>query len=207
MNAEAAKQWTKNVAKQAAASPAEAKQEKPKEEVTQQAKSRATPVKATKVRRRCTDPASRRRQRPTPPRALGSLSCTAAAPPHQRSTGRLEASGESPRDRRAYGPYVPSHPSQPGEEPRFEHPRPHRHRRPLQRRLHPAHDEAQCGEHAGGGQPPRRVPAAVAAGAPGLQLPSRRQPRSPTRRRRSPIRRRRDAADEAAHGSHGCGRW
>lgn len=69
MNAEAAKQWTKNVAKQAAASPAEAKQEKPKEEVTQQAKSRATPVKATKVRRRCTDPASRRRQRPTPPRA------------------------------------------------------------------------------------------------------------------------------------------
>ena len=45
--------------------------------------------------------------------------------------------------------------------------RPHRRRRRLLRRLVPAHDQVQCGEQAGGGQPPRCVPDAVAAGAPG----------------------------------------
>eukprot|EP00964_Phaeocystis_antarctica_P028969 scaffold16314_cov62-Phaeocystis_antarctica.AAC.5 len=48
---------------------------------------------------------------------------------------------------------------------------------------------------AGGGQPPRRVPAAVAASARGLQLPSR---------RRSPIRgRQRGVVDKTAHGQPG----
>ena len=37
------------------------------------------------------------------------------------------------------------------------------------RRLHPAHDQAQCGEQAGGGHQPRRGPAAMAAGSPGHQ--------------------------------------
>ena len=39
------------------------------------------------------------------------------------------------------------------------------------RRLHSGHHEALRGEQAGGGRPRRRLPAAVAAGAPGLQLP------------------------------------
>eukprot|EP00964_Phaeocystis_antarctica_P042333 scaffold24261_cov51-Phaeocystis_antarctica.AAC.3 len=58
-----------------------------------------------------------------------------------------------------------------GEEGGFEFPRarPHQRRRRLLRRLHPVHDHAHCGEQAGRGQPPRRVPTAVAASAPGLQ--------------------------------------
>ena len=59
-----------------------------------------------------------------------------------------------------------------GEEARVEFPRArlHRRRRRLLRRLHSEHHEALRGEQAGGGRPPRRLPAAVAAGAPGLQL-------------------------------------
>eukprot|EP00964_Phaeocystis_antarctica_P110152 scaffold74537_cov56-Phaeocystis_antarctica.AAC.1 len=43
--------------------------------------------------------------------------------------------------------------------------RPHRRRRRLPCRLHPAHDQVRCSEQVGGGQPPRRGPAAVAARA------------------------------------------
>eukprot|EP00964_Phaeocystis_antarctica_P011016 scaffold6054_cov54-Phaeocystis_antarctica.AAC.4 len=49
--------------------------------------------------------------------------------------------------------------------------RAHWRRRRLPCRRPPAHDQVQCGEQqqaAGGGQPPCRDPAAVAAGAPGL---------------------------------------
>ena len=55
-----------------------------------------------------------------------------------------------------------------GEEGRFELlcARAHRGRRCLLRRLHPAHDQAQCRKQAGGGHLPRRRPAAVVAGAP-----------------------------------------
>ena len=66
-----------------------------------------------------------------------------------------------------------SPPSQPvGEEARLTFPRarPHRRRRHLLRRRHPAHHQAHRGEQAGGGRAPRRVPAAVAAGIPGLRV-------------------------------------
>ena len=55
-----------------------------------------------------------------------------------------------------------------GEAAYFELPRarPHRRRRRLLR-LYPAHDDAHCGEQTGGVQPPRCVPDAVAACAPG----------------------------------------
>ena len=49
--------------------------------------------------------------------------------------------------------------------------RPHRGRRRLLRRLCSEHHKALHGEQAGGGRPRRRLPAAVAADAPGLQHP------------------------------------
>ena len=60
-----------------------------------------------------------------------------------------------------------------GEEARLEFPRarPHRRRCHLLRCLCSEHHEALRGEQAGGRRPSHRLPAAVAAGAPGLQLP------------------------------------
>ena len=98
-------------------------------------------------------------------------SCTSHAPPtHSPCTPRASY----PCTRHAPATHLPctqTPGSQPvGEEARVELPRarPHRRRRRLLRRLH---SEALRGEQAGGGRPPRRLPAAVAAGAPGLQLP------------------------------------
>eukprot|EP00964_Phaeocystis_antarctica_P133905 scaffold98145_cov63-Phaeocystis_antarctica.AAC.1 len=70
-----------------------------------------------------------------------------------------------------------------GEEARPKLPcaRPPRRRRRILRRLPPARDRVKCGKQAGGGQPPRRVPAAVAAGDPGRQHPRANY------RRRSPL--------------------
>ena len=89
-----------------------------------------------------------------------------------------------------------------GEARRLKLPRARAHRRRccLLRRLHPAHDQAACGKQAGGGQPPRRGPSAVAAGASGLQLRSYRQPHPSIRRGRSSIR---GAVDGAAHDRRG----
>jgi len=89
-----------------------------------------------------------------------------------------------------------------GKERRLKRPRARAHRRRccLLRRLHPAHDQAPCGKQAGGGQPPRRGPSAVAAGASGLQLQSHRQPHPSIRRGRSSIR---GAVDGAAHDRRG----
>ena len=93
------------------------------------------------------------------PRALTPLTPCTDHGPHRTGLGM-----QPPR----VNPLDP--PSQPaGEEARLplSRARPHQRRRHFLCRRHPAHHQAQRGKQAGGGRAPRRVPAAVAAGAPG----------------------------------------
>ena len=186
----ATKMADKMAAKQVAAEQAEAKQKTKmkkvkatKEEATKKVAEDAAPVEATKEE--AAVHLARPHQCQWPIAWLGSA-WKAAPPSPCGPCGHLRlwvvpCFQEEPHIL-AVAPLISS--TQPtGKERRFKlpHARPHRRRRRFLRRLQPAYDEAQCGEQAGGDQPPGRVPAAVAAGAPRLQFPSRGQPRSPIR--------------------------
>ena len=112
---------------------------------------------------------------PTDPPAIELLTCHAHASMPRLAAADPTGSVSSPRRCRRVPRSLPCsyhHRISPctGEEARVDLPRGRRPRRCLLRRLHPVHHQALHGGQADRGRARRRLPAAVAAGVPGLKL-------------------------------------